>query len=58
MDDLAASMGEQRPTMDPEAVAIVIDIIIGIARQNYGDWAVLHSLARVERSTADVFPVF
>ena len=58
MDDLAASMGEQRPTMDPEAIAIVIDIIIGIARQNYGDWAVLHSLARVERSTADVFPVF
>ena len=58
MDDLAASIGEQRPEMDPEAVAIVIDIIIGIARQNYGDWAVLHSLARVERSTAEIFPVF
>ncbi len=58
VDDLAASVGVPRPETDPEGPAIVIDIITGIARMLHGDWAVLHALAREERRTAIVFPVF
>jgi hypothetical protein len=58
LDDVAASVGLPRPATDEEGPAIVIDILIGIARMLNGDWAVLHALARNERRTADVFPVF
>lgn len=58
LDDLATSVDEPRPDTDPEGVAIVIEILTGIARHLHGDWGVLHALARVERSDADVFPVF
>jgi len=36
----------------------VVDILLGIARMQHGDWEVLRALAREERRTADVFPVF
>ncbi len=59
VDDLAASVDVEMPETDPEGRAIVIDILMGIARHLNGDWAVLHALARSERSDADgVFPVF
>ena len=58
LDDLAASVGVQRPSTDPEGAAIVVDILMSIARNNHGDWAVLHALARQERSKIAVFPVF
>ena len=58
VDDLAASVGVPRPETAPEGPAIVIDIVTGIARMLHGDWAVLHALAREERRTANVFPVF
>ncbi len=58
LDDLAASVGLSPPDTSPEGRTIVIDILMGIARMLHGDWAVLHALARGERRTADVFPVF
>jgi hypothetical protein len=59
LDDLAVSTGEPRPATDPLGQAIVIEILIGIARHRHGDWDVLYALARAERSTGtNVFPVF
>lgn len=59
VDDLAVSVGEPRPATDPEGVAIVIDIIEGIARFRHGDWEVIYALARSERlGEQPVFPVF
>lgn len=58
VDDLAASVGVPRPATSPEGPAIVIDILIGIARNQHGDWAMLHALARDERRSVNVFPVF
>ena len=58
LDDVAASVGVARADTDAQGPAIVIDILIGIARMQHGDWAMLHALARYERRTVDVFPVF
>lgn len=59
MDDLAVSTGQDRPATDPLGPAIVIEILIGIARHRNGDWNVLYALARQERSVGSmVFPVF
>ncbi|MCU1501082.1 MAG: hypothetical protein JWM12_436 [Ilumatobacteraceae bacterium] len=58
LDDLADSVGLPRPQTSAEGPAIVIEILTGIARMLHGDWAVLHALAREERRTIDVFPVF
>ena len=58
LDDLAASVGLPRPDTSEDGTAIVIDVLIGIARMLHGDWAVLHALARDERRAIDVFPVF
>lgn len=58
LDDVAVSVGLPRPETDPAGPAIVIDILIDIARIQHGDWPMLHALARHERHTADVFPVF
>ena len=58
LDDLAISVGEPRPDTDPEGPAIVIEILIGIARDVHGDWGVIDALARAERSRAEAFPVF
>ena len=58
LDDLAASIGVPCPQTSVEGRTIVIDILVGIARTQRGDWEVLRALAREERRTADVFPVF
>jgi Mycothiol maleylpyruvate isomerase N-terminal domain len=58
LDDLAASVGAPCPDTDPAGRTIVIEILVGIARMVDGDWEVLHALAREERRTSDVFPVF
>ncbi|MEO5900552.1 MAG: maleylpyruvate isomerase N-terminal domain-containing protein [Ilumatobacteraceae bacterium] len=58
LDDLAVSIGVARPVTSAEGPAIVIGILVGIARMLDGDWEVLHALARDERRVADVFPVF
>ena len=57
LDDLVASVGVERPSVDPASTAIVIDILVGIARDQWGDWAVLHALSRAERSRPGVIPV-
>ncbi len=58
LDDIAVSVDEPRPDTDPAGPAIVIDIVLGIARNLRGDWEVLYGLTRAERSSAAVFPVF
>ncbi len=58
IDDLAHSVGLPTPELDPDGTGEVIDIIVGIARHLHGDWAVIHALARTERSTTNIFPVF
>ena len=58
LDDLAASIGVPCPETSVEGRTIVVDILVGIARMQHGDWEVLRALAREERRTADVFPVF
>ena len=58
LDDLAASVGLPCPPTSVEGRTIVIDILLGIARDQHGDWEVLRALAREERRTVDVFPVF
>lgn len=59
MDDLAVSIGRVRPETDPEGLAIVTDIVIGIARGNRGPWELVYGLTRDERTTEpSIFPVF
>ncbi len=58
IDDLAHSVGLPTPDFGTDGTGEVIDIIVGIARHLHGDWAVIHALARAERSTTKVFPVF
>jgi hypothetical protein len=58
LDDVAASVGVPTPETSADGRSIVIDILMGIARGQHGDWAVLHTLARDERKEAKVFPVF
>jgi hypothetical protein len=58
LDDLAASVGVPCPETNPDARSIVIDVLVGIARMQDGDWPVLHALARNERREVNVFPVF
>ena len=58
LDDLAVSVGVPRPETDPDGIAEVVDILTDIARNVHGDWAVAYALARSERSSERVFPVF
>lgn len=59
LDDLAASVDVERPATDPEGIAIVNDVLVGIARHLHGDWTVMRALSRAERVDGPpVFPVF
>jgi Mycothiol maleylpyruvate isomerase N-terminal domain len=58
IDDLAASAAVPTPDLPPAAVALVITCLTDVARRRHGDIAVLRTLARRERSTEGVFPVF
>lgn len=57
LDDLAFSVGLPTPEV-AGAVDGIVEILLGIARQRHGDWAVVHALGRRERLTDPVFPVF
>jgi hypothetical protein len=57
-DDLAASAGVATPDLPPGAVTLVVTCLTDVARRRHGDIAVLRTLARRERSTKGVFPVF
>lgn len=58
IDDLAHSVGEPTPQLSSDVTNEIIDIVMGIARAQHGDWAVIHALARAERSSNPIFPVF
>ena len=58
IDDLAHSIGVETPELPPSVTAEIIDIVVDIARHKHGDWSVIHALARAERATSEVFPVF
>jgi hypothetical protein len=57
-DDLAAGAGIPTPELPPQAVALAVTCLTDVARRRHGDLAVLRTLARRERSTEGVFPVF
>ncbi len=57
-DDLAFSVGVPMPEI-PGVTAEIIDVLMNIARERHGDWAVIHALGRRERiGDTPVFPVF
>lgn len=58
IDDLAHSVEIATPELSPDVTAEIIDIVMGIARHQNGDWSVIHALARSERVSEPVFPVF
>ena len=58
LDDLAVSLGVDTPAVDVQAVHLVTQCFVGVARIRNGDVAVIRALARRERAPATVFPVF
>ena len=56
-DDLAASVGIEAPPPSA-AAAMAIEVMVAVARAVHGDLAVVRSLARRERASTAVFPVF
>ena len=58
LDDLAVSLGVDTPAVDAQAVDLVTQCFLGVARIRNGDVAVIRALARRERAPATVFPVF
>ncbi len=58
IDDLAHSVDMPTPELHPDVTAEIIDIVMGIARAQQGDWPIIHALARSERSSDEPFPVF
>lgn len=57
-DDLAASLGVETPDFAPDVIDLVMVALLGIARQRYGDVAMLREFTRSERATGDRLPVF
>lgn len=60
IDDLAASIDAEPPKVASEGLAIVADVLVGIALESRGHWEVVRALARRERAETSppVFPVF
>lgn len=58
IDDLVASTGIPRPTLDLRGPVEVIEICVGIGIDRHGVWGMLEALARAERSEHNVFPIF
>ncbi len=58
IDDLVASTGIPRPTLDLRGPVEVIEICVGIGIDRHGVWGMLEALARAERSERNVFPIF
>jgi hypothetical protein len=57
-DDLAASAGVSPPQPSPGAATVAMETLMATARATHGDLTVIRALARRERSSANVFPVF
>ncbi len=58
IDDLAVSVGVGTPALPALTVDRVVACLTGMARRRHGDLAVLRALARRERASIAVFPVF
>jgi hypothetical protein len=56
-DDLAVSIGREDVPAPEPASTVAIDALMAAARSHYGDWAVIRTLSRRERSIPDLFPV-
>ena len=56
-DDLAASVGADPVAFHPDASTRVIDVLVGIARDQHGDAAVIRALTRRERDTVEALRV-
>jgi hypothetical protein len=56
-DDLAASVGADPIGFDADATSTVIDILVGIARSQHGDAAVIRALTRRERDAVKALRV-
>lgn len=56
-DDLATSVGFDA-RLPASAATVTIDVMLAIARAVHGDLAVIRALARRERASSAVFPVF
>jgi hypothetical protein len=57
-DDLATSVGIDEPPLPERAATVTIDVMVAVARAAHGDVAVIRALARRERVSAAVFPVY
>lgn len=56
-DDLAVSVGLQRPPFPPAAESTVIECLVDVARRRHGAAAVITALARTERDAVDALRV-
>jgi mycothiol maleylpyruvate isomerase-like protein len=56
-DDLAVSLGRSGSEAPEAASSVAIDALMGAARYQHGDTAVIRALSRRERSAEEVFPV-
>jgi hypothetical protein len=57
-DDLAVSVGVEAPAPSKDTASVAIEVMIAFARTTHGDQEVLRALARRERASPAVFPVF
>jgi hypothetical protein len=57
-DDLATSIGLERPAFHAEAVRLAIRHLVDVACVRHGDWPVLVALSRRERDAVDALRVF
>lgn len=57
-DDLAASIGVEPVPPSEDSATVAIGVMTAVARMAHGDLAVVRALARRERESAAVFPVF
>lgn len=57
-DDLAASIGVEPVPPSEDSATVAIEVMTAVARMAHGDLAVVRALARRERESAAVFPVF
>ncbi|GGS55757.1 maleylpyruvate isomerase N-terminal domain-containing protein [Actinokineospora fastidiosa] len=53
-DDLAVSVGIDTPELDPDAVAVVLDVLLKLSVDRHGPMSVLRALSRAERAPAHI----
>lgn len=57
-DDLAVSLDVPTPAFSADTMGVALHVLMATARASHGDLALIRTLARNERASADVFPVF